>query len=62
MLAWDVRPDNELVRLDETVWRTLRDASLRGWIAVRPGCWRLAPYLLWVGYAAALDLALWLTN
>ncbi|MFJ5049955.1 TspO/MBR family protein [Streptomyces sp. NPDC088719] len=22
----------------------------------------LAPYLLWVGYAAALNLALWLTN
>ncbi|RII17936.1 TspO/MBR family protein [Streptomyces sp. YIM 130001] len=24
--------------------------------------WLLAPYLLWVGYAAALNLALWLTN
>ncbi|KAB2588107.1 TspO/MBR family protein [Streptomyces arboris] len=28
----------------------------------RRAAWLLAPYLLWVGYAAALNLALWLTN
>ncbi|MFJ8251492.1 tryptophan-rich sensory protein [Streptomyces sp. NPDC094466] len=28
----------------------------------RRASWLLAPYLLWVGYAAALNLALWLTN
>ncbi|MFI5898897.1 TspO/MBR family protein [Streptomyces cyaneofuscatus] len=28
----------------------------------RRAAWLLVPYLLWVGYAAALNLALWLTN
>ncbi|MFJ5048253.1 TspO/MBR family protein [Streptomyces sp. NPDC088719] len=28
----------------------------------RRASWLLGPYLLWVGYAAALNLALWLTN
>ncbi|MGW6714454.1 TspO/MBR family protein [Streptomyces globisporus] len=30
--------------------------------ADRRAAWLLAPYLVWVGYAAALNLTLWLTN
>jgi tryptophan-rich sensory protein len=32
------------------------------WQACRPAAWLLAPYAIWVSYAAALSWALWRLN
>ncbi|GHH67321.1 hypothetical protein GCM10017673_14130 [Streptosporangium violaceochromogenes] len=44
------------------LWGTIAATAVLFRPISRPAAWLLVPYLLWVGYAAALNLAVWLLN
>lgn len=53
----------ELALIDVVVMGLLVVANIVAFYAIHPGAaYLLLPYLLWIGYAAALNLAIWLMN
>ena len=44
------------------LWIAILATSIEFWRAVPAAGWLLLPYLIWVGYAAALNFSIWRLN